>query len=109
MPIKLGFKNFYLYSAIELGTGDNLTLELPYVNTDCLNIFLDQLSKFYPNDKIILVMDGAGWHKSKKLVLPTNIAYVPDLLIRSITPLVIFTNSFPMIFYFMVKFCVWFP
>ena len=76
MPIKLGFKNFYLYSAIELGTGDNLTLELPYVNTDCLNIFLDQLSKFYPNNKILLVMDGAGWHKSKKLVLPSNIEII---------------------------------
>lgn len=76
MPVKLGFKNFYLYTAVELGTGDHLTLELPYVNTVCLNIFLDELSKSYPNDTIILVMDGAGWHKSKKLERPANIEII---------------------------------
>lgn len=76
MPVKLGFKNFYLYSAVELGTGDHFTLEIPYVNTTCLNVFLDGFSKSYPNDHIILVMDGAGWHKSKKLALPANIEII---------------------------------
>jgi transposase len=85
MPIKLGFKNFYLYSAVELGTGDHFTLEIPYVNADCLNIFLEELSKSYPNDTLLLIMDGSGWHKSKKLMQPANIeiiylpAYSPEL------------------------------
>ena len=79
MPVKLGFKNFYLYSAVELGTGDHFTLEIPYVNADCLNIFLDEFSKSYPDDSILFIMDGAGWHKSKKLVRPNNIEilYLP--------------------------------
>ena len=79
MPVKLGVKNFYLYSAVELGTGDHCTLEIPYVNADCLNIFLDEFSKSYPDDSSLLIMDGAEWHKSKKLVRPANIEilYLP--------------------------------
>lgn len=76
MPVKLGFKNFYLYSAVELGTGDHFTFEMPHVNTDCLNIFLAELSKSYPQETLLLVMDGAGWHKSKTLVQPANIEII---------------------------------
>ena len=76
MLVKLGFKNFYLYSAVEVGTGEHFTLEIPQVNTVCFNIFLQEFSKDYPDDKILLVMDGAGWHKSKKLEVPANIEIV---------------------------------
>ena len=76
MPVKLGFKNFYLYSAIELGKGEHFTLEISHVNTVCLNVYLEEFSKAYPMDQILLVMDGAGWHKSKKLVVPANIEII---------------------------------
>jgi transposase len=76
MPVKLGFKNFYLYSAVELGTGEHFTLEISHVNTTCLNVFLQELSKNYPKEKILLVIDGAGWHKSKKLEIPHNIEII---------------------------------
>lgn len=76
MPVKLGFKNFYLYSAIELGKGEHFTLEIPHVNTICMNVFLEEFSKNYPLDKILLVMDGAGWHRSKKLIVPNNIEII---------------------------------
>lgn len=85
MPVKLGFKNFYLYSAVEIGTGDHFTVEIPYVNTVCLNVFLQEFSKAYAQEKILLVMDGAGWHKSKKVKVPDNIEimclppYSPEL------------------------------
>jgi transposase len=76
MPVKLGFKNYYLYSAVELGTGEHFTLEISHVNTLCLSVFLEEFSKGYPDDKILLVMDGAGWHKSKKLGIPDNIEII---------------------------------
>lgn len=74
--VKLGFKNFYLYSAVESSTGEHCTLEIPYVNTGCLNVFLEEFSKTYPKDEILLVMDGAGWHRSKDLIIPANIEIV---------------------------------
>jgi transposase len=50
-----------------------------------MNVFLSELSKEYPYDKIALIMDGAGWHKSKDLKVPKNIVifyfppYSPEL------------------------------
>lgn len=44
-----------------------------------MNVFLIEMSRMYKNQKIVLVMDGAGWHKSKALQLPENIEifYLP--------------------------------
>lgn len=44
-----------------------------------MNVFLDHLSMSYPNDIIILVCDGAAWHKAKALIIPDNIrlAFIP--------------------------------
>ena len=49
---------------------------MPYCNTDCMNVFLKQLSDSYPKDKIVLVCDGAAWHKSKGLSISHNIRLV---------------------------------
>jgi putative transposase len=38
-----------------------------------MNLFLEELSKAYPNDSIIIVCDGASWHRSKFLCIPSNI------------------------------------
>lgn len=76
VKVKQGFANFYLYSAIDPKTGANFTLEIPYVNSDCMNIFLTEMSKEYAEEKIVLVMDGAGWHKAKTLQVPDNIEII---------------------------------
>jgi len=77
--LKVGYKNFYLYSGVDIRDGDNFNLILPKVDTDHMNTFLSELSKEYPSDKIALIMDGAGWHKSKALKIPDNIIifYLP--------------------------------
>lgn len=85
MPVKPGFTNFYLYTALDPKTGENFTLEIPCVNTNCMNVFLQEFSQEYAHAEIILVMDGAGWHKSKNLQVPRNIdiihlpPYSPEL------------------------------
>ncbi len=66
----------YVYGAVEPLTGEGFFLIMPYCNTVCMNVFLAELSKKYPNDKIILVCDGAAWHKSKSLIIPDNIELV---------------------------------
>lgn len=74
--VRLSFKNFYIYGAVEPKTGETFNLILPKVNTEMMNLFLQELSSHYTDQDITLVMDGAGWHKSKKLDLPTNITIV---------------------------------
>lgn len=63
----------YAYGAVEPLTGESFFLVLPYSNTVCMNLFLQKLSEAYPDDCILLVCDGAAWHKAKALVIPQNI------------------------------------
>lgn len=75
----------YAYGAVEPKTGESFFLIMPYCNTDHMNVFLENLSKAYPKDKIMLVCDGASWHASKALVIPDNIEllhippYTPEM------------------------------
>ncbi len=75
----------YAYGAVEPQRGESFFLVLPYCDTDCMNVFLSELSKAYPNDYIILVTDGARWHTSNGLVIPKNIElnalppYTPEM------------------------------
>ena len=50
----------YAYGAVEPVTGESFFLIMPYCDTDCMNMFLQELSKKYADDVIILVCDGAG-------------------------------------------------
>ncbi|MDR2532650.1 MAG: hypothetical protein LBC82_07400 [Oscillospiraceae bacterium] len=65
--------NRYVYGAVEPLTGGGFFLVLPYSNTDCMNIFLSNLSENFPNDLIILACDRATWHRFKSLIVPDNI------------------------------------
>lgn len=75
----------YAFGAVEPLNGKNFFLTMPFCNTNCTNVFLDQLSKQYPDDFILLVCDGAAWHRSKALVVPENIKllsippYTPEM------------------------------
>ena len=76
VSVKLGFKNFYLYSGVSPLSGDSFTLLLPAVNTQCMNIYLKELGKYSKNQKIFVIMDGASWHKPKDLQVPDNIKII---------------------------------
>ena len=66
----------YAYGAVEPLTGESFFLVLPYCNTACMNVFLKELSEEYPDDRIILVCDGASWHRAKALETPNNIKLI---------------------------------
>ena len=67
----------YAYGAIEPQSGESFFLVLPWCNTACMNIFLRKLSEAYPHDFILLVSDGAAWHRAKALEIPQNIELIP--------------------------------
>jgi transposase len=77
--VKLGFQNFYMYSSVNPTTGEDYTFITEKVNTESINCFLEQFSKQIGKKEILLVLDGASWHKSKDLKIPTNIMlmYLP--------------------------------
>jgi len=63
----------YAYCAAEPLTGESFFLILPYANTVCMNLYLSELSAAYPNDLLLIWLDGASWHTTKKLKIPNNI------------------------------------
>lgn len=69
----------YAYGAVDPIDGEKFFLVLPNSNTECMNIFLRELSAAYPKDYILLPLDNAAWHKSKALEIPDNIRlfYLP--------------------------------
>jgi len=69
----------YAYGAVSPTDGEMVSLVLPKSNTDCMNIFLSEVSKRYPNDFILMVCDNAPWHKSQGLNIPDNIKLYPLL------------------------------
>ena len=76
IDVKLGFQNFYLYGAVNHNSGDSFNLLMPSVDTNSMNLFLEEFAKEIGNKKVIMVMDGAGWHKSKDLKTPNNIKLI---------------------------------
>ena len=58
-------------------TGQAEGLLSPCLNTKMINIFLEQFSETIPVDEhAIVVWDGAGFHRSKALVVPTNMTLI---------------------------------
>jgi transposase len=74
----------YAYAAASVD-GNMDSLILPHVNGECMQIFLDEVAARHLNDRIVMVLDGAGWHKSKSLMIPDNLRllslppYSPEL------------------------------
>lgn len=69
----------YAYAAVSPFDGEMVSLVLPYANTDCMNIFLDEVSKRHSDEYILLIADCAAWHRSKMLNIPKNIEIFPLL------------------------------
>jgi hypothetical protein len=70
------------------GTGEVQWLLLPYVDTVVFSLALNHFAKAVgagPKKHIVLVLDRAGWHASRDLVVPDGIhlvflpAYSPEL------------------------------
>lgn len=58
-------QNFY--GALNMKTGKCTATAVDRQNSQTTIKFLKKLLKIYPNKKIFLIWDGAGWHKSKEI------------------------------------------
>ena len=75
----------YVYAAVSVRDGVLDTLILPHVNSQCMQLFLNELSFRHTEDRIVMLLDGAGWHKATTLKIPENMRlmflppYSPEL------------------------------
>ena len=64
----------YLFGAACPGRGVAAGLVLPCANTEAMNLHLAEIARTVaPEAHAILLLDGAGWHGGKDLVVPENI------------------------------------
>ena len=49
---------------------------LPGMDDGCLEIFLDGLSKRYPDHHLLIVLDGAPSHRSEQIERPANMSFL---------------------------------
>ena len=81
----LSHQYVYAYAAVSPLDGKLDSLVLPEVNSGCMQVFLTEIASRYPSENIVMVLDGAGWHKGKGFAMPANLKllflppYSPEL------------------------------
>jgi DDE superfamily endonuclease len=79
------FESLSLYGAVEPLTGASFFLELPLLNTQGFQLFLDHFAATDPHSFHLLLLDNGAFHKAKALRFPTNVGvlffppYAPEL------------------------------
>jgi transposase len=66
-------------------TGERFFLELPYLNADTFQIFVNAFAEAFPDSLNILLLDNSGAHTAQHLTWPANVRcvwlppYCPEL------------------------------
>jgi transposase len=63
----------YAFGAVAPLTGQLVSLVLPRCDTEMMGIFLAEVSQRHLKEHVLMFMDQAGWHTTKKLKLPDNV------------------------------------
>jgi transposase len=67
----------YVYGAVSPREGDFDYRACEKMNTEEMGSFLLQISQKYPDEFILMIVDGASSHKAKALQIPENIHLIP--------------------------------
>ena len=71
------FTSLYVLAAVCAATGAVSALIMPELNAEVLNLFLEQMSRELPAGvHAVLIWDGAGYHTSQDLKVPSNISVI---------------------------------
>ena len=66
----------YVFGAVSPHDGILDTLILPEVHAEAMSLFLAEVAHRHPSDCILMVLDGAGWHRARDLTIPDNLRLV---------------------------------
>jgi hypothetical protein len=73
-PADQRYESAYLFGAICPARGTGAALALPHVDTEAMQLHLDEISRNVAKGAhAVLLLDRAGWHTTGKLDVPTNI------------------------------------
>jgi hypothetical protein len=85
-PADQRYQSLYVFGAVCPARDIGAALIMPRVNADGMQKHLEEISRnVTPGAHAIVIIDGAGWHTAKNLVIPSNISllklppYSPEL------------------------------
>ncbi len=73
VPRQVVRESLYAFAAIAPIEGDGLAMLSPRCNTPAMSRFLLDVLAYWPDLRLLLFLDGAGWHKSKQLPVPERL------------------------------------
>jgi transposase len=76
IPYRMTREYLALFSSVCPSTGEMSSLISPYMNTHAMNAHLQILSEEHPDTCNVVVLDGAGWHRSRELQIPDNVKLI---------------------------------
>ena len=72
-----GFSSLYVLAAVCAATGAMSAVIMPTLNTEVVNLFLEQFSRKLPAGvHAVLIWDGAGFHTGEDVVVPSNVSLI---------------------------------
>ena len=72
-----GFTSLYVLAAVCAATGAMSAVIMPELNTEVVNLFLEQFARELPAGvHAVLIWDGAGFHSGEGLVVPANVSLI---------------------------------
>ena len=72
------FASLYLFAACRPGTDQAFALALPEATTTAMSLFLAAFAEqLAPGTHAVLILDQAGWHGARRLVVPSNVTLLP--------------------------------
>lgn len=67
------FEWFYVSGAVAPATGEGFCLELPSLNAEMFQLFVDAFAQAFPDSLTILLLDNRGAHTAQCLRWPENV------------------------------------
>jgi hypothetical protein len=79
------YESYWLYAAVEPTTGEAFWWELPSLDAECFDIFLNKFGQYYAESLNLVLLDQAPAHVAQRVSVPENVilvwlpAYSPEL------------------------------
>jgi DDE superfamily endonuclease len=85
------FESASIFAAVRPSTGEDFALVRPWVSAAAMSTFLAGFAATVPTDNhVVMVLDQAGWHGAKDLVVPDGLTLVP---LPSYSPELVWASS----------------
>ena len=83
VPVQVVREYVYVYAAVAPAQGQMVSLILLETSTEMMNLFLEHVSRTFPEHFIVMQVDQARWHRSQELFIEAEYPFDPTACVQS--------------------------